>query len=127
MTKFSWLALAFVVALAAMGASLWPVPYSKVSLPNTLVGPGLIVLGLAALAVCMTGQAGFFASALVIGAAAPVAILARVIVETNLDPTSHNLWPLEIILGGAASYPTSLIGAAVGSLGGKLLRRSARA
>jgi hypothetical protein len=41
-----------------------------------------------------------------LAAAIPVAVMAfvigRIIVDTSRDPTSHNLWPLEIIMSGAA-------------------------
>jgi hypothetical protein len=41
-----------------------------------------------------------------LAAALPVAVMAfvvgRIVVDTSRDPTSHNLWPLEIILSGAA-------------------------
>ncbi len=41
-----------------------------------------------------------------LAAAVPVAVMAfvvgRIVVDTSRDPTSHNLWPLEIIISGAA-------------------------
>ena len=42
-----------------------------------------------------------------IGAAVPALVMAfvigRIVVDTALDPTSHNLWPFEILMWGGAS------------------------
>jgi len=42
-----------------------------------------------------------------LAAALPIAIMgfvvARIVVDTSQDPTSHNLWPFEILMFGAAS------------------------
>jgi hypothetical protein len=44
--------------------------------------------------------------------ATPVAVLGRVVLDTAADPTSHDLWPLEMVLAVAISVPP--IGAAAG-------------
>lgn len=49
----------------------------------------------------------------VVGGSVPSAVLARITVETTNDPTSHNLWPLELIaalVGGACSSAGTLVG-----------------
>lgn len=42
-------------------------------------------------------------------AAAPLLVLAAdallILVQTSYDPTSHNLWPLEMMMFGAAGLP----------------------
>lgn len=42
-----------------------------------------------------------------IAAAVPAALMAfvvlRILLGTSFDPTSHNLWPFEILLSGALS------------------------
>ena len=42
-----------------------------------------------------------------LAAALPVAmmvfVVARIVIDTAKDPTSHNLWPFEILMFGAAS------------------------
>jgi hypothetical protein len=30
-------------------------------------------------------------------------VIGRIVVDTALDPTSHNLWPFEILMWGGAS------------------------
>ena len=47
------------------------------------------------------------------GAAVPVAIMAfvvlRIVVDTARDPTSHNLWPFEIVMWGGACVAFMLV------------------
>ena len=44
---------------------------------------------------------------------APIAVVGRVVMDTAADPTSHNLWPLEVVLAGIMSVPAICLGAAV--------------
>ncbi len=111
-----WLIAAFVAGFFAVGYPFWQIPYNKVSLPNTLYGPGLVVVGLAAAAARALGKARLLAVILVVGAAVPAAIIARVAVETTKDPTSHNLWPFEVIIAAFVGVTCSLAGALLGSL-----------
>lgn len=84
------------------------------------MGPGLLVVGLAALVLRARGAARFWTAAIVTGAAVPAAVLARVLVDTQRDPTSHNLWPFEIVIAlGVGLFP-AVSGAIVGSLFAKL-------
>ena len=43
--------------------------------------------------------------------------MARVVVDTMRDPTSHNLWPFEVVIafmvGLAGAVPGALIGSAI--------------
>lgn len=118
-----WLPLAFAVSFFAVGVFLWPVPYADVELPTTLICPALLVIGVAALLARLGGTAGFFLTTLVVGASAPAAILARVMVETSRDPTSHNLWPLEIIIGGVLGLGCAGIGALPGTVLARVSRK----
>jgi hypothetical protein len=45
--------------------------------------------------------------------AAPIAVLGRVVIDTAADPTSHNLWPLEVALTVFATAPVVAVGALV--------------
>ena len=45
-----------------------------------------------------------------------VAVMTRVFVETMADPTTHNLWPFEVIIGGGVGLLGGAIGARLGSL-----------
>lgn len=111
-----WLTAAFVAGFFAVGIPYWQVPYAKVALPNTLYGTGLLVVGLLAAAVRAFGKARLLAVILVVGAAVPGPILARIVVDTTKDPTSHNLWPFEFIIAAVLGALCSSAGALVGSL-----------
>jgi asparagine N-glycosylation enzyme membrane subunit Stt3 len=118
-----WLAAAFVIGFFTIGFPYWQIPYSKVSLPDTLYGAGLLVIGILAFAACAFGKARLLTVILVVGAAVPAAILARVIVEAVKDPTSHNLWPLELIIAAVVGIVCSSAGALIGSLPSFFSRR----
>ena len=111
-----WLAAAFVVGFFSVGFPYWQVTYAKVSLPDTLYdGTGLLVVAVLAAAARAFGKARLVAVILVVGAAVPAAVLTRVVVETAKDPTSHNLWPLELIIAAVIGIACSSAGALVGS------------
>lgn len=111
-----WLAAAFVVGFFSVGFPYWQVTYAKVSLPDTLYGAGLLVVAVLAAAARAFGKARLVAVILVVGAAVPAAVLTRVAVETAKDSTSHNLWPLELIIAAVVGIVCSSAGALVGSL-----------
>ena len=125
MTRSSpaWLLIGFLIAFVAVGFAHWQLPYDKVSLPNSLYGPGLVAVGLIALMLRAFGVGRFLTVWLLIAATVPAAVMARVVVDTTRDPTSHNLWPLEILIALAVGLACSLVGAALGSL---LLMRSSK-
>ena len=81
-----------------------------------------ILFGGFMLAMVAVGIAGFAAPAWSlwrwrggwrIAAAVPAAIMAfvvlRIIIDTSRDPTSHNLWPFEILMAGALSAGLTVV------------------
>jgi hypothetical protein len=117
-----WLAAAFVVSFFAVGFPYWQIPYAKISLPSTLYGTGLLVVGILAAAARAFGKARLLAVILAIDGAVPASILARIAVDTAKDPTSHNLWPFEFIIAAVLGVLCSSAGALVGSLPARLSR-----
>ena len=117
-----WLIAAFLVSFFAVGFPYWQIPYAKVSLPSTLYGTGLLVVGVLAAAARAFGKARILAVIIAAGAAVPAPILARVAVDTAKDPTSHNLWPFELIIAAVVGVFCSSAGALVGSLLTRLSR-----
>jgi hypothetical protein len=109
------LGLAFAVALLAIGVPYWQIPYAKVALPNSIVGFGLFVSFVAAAMVRYLGRVPFRHALLAVGLAAPCAVLLRIIVGVSGDPTSHNLWPIELFLACVVGFGTSLCGTLLGS------------
>jgi len=122
-TKRNWLPFAFVLSFLAVGIPYWYIPYSKVSLPNTLMRPALLVVPLVALLIRAYGAASFWSAVNIVGASVPAAIFARVIIEVAKDPTSHNLWPFEVIIALFVGFPCALAGALAGSLVAKLISK----
>jgi hypothetical protein len=121
-----WLAGAFLTAFLAVGIPYWRVAYAKVSLPNTLMTPALIVVALAAALARFAGKQSFRASWLIVAAAVPAVVAVRVVIDTSQDPTSHNLWPFEIALAWVVGLLASLVGAVLGSVPAFLARGTSR-
>lgn len=109
--------LATVIVLAGawliVGLPFWFQPYAGLSLPSGLLHPGLLAIPLAA-AWLRTRSSGWGAirSIGVAATIAPAVVMARVIVETANDPTSHNLWPFELLIAGLVGLLVAGIGVA---------------
>jgi len=110
------ISLAFLIAFFAVGIEYWQIPYSKVSLPNSLYGIGLAILFLVSTALRLVSAVTFLQTLSAVGLAVPAMVMARVVVETSRDPTSHNLWPLEIIIAAGVGLAVASAGALVGGL-----------
>ena len=112
--KSLWLLPAFVAAFFLIGIPFWDIPYSQVSVPNSLVALGLI--GLVVLTVILTAfeVASLRRIFVIMSLCLPVVVYARVEIETGRDPTSHNLWPFEVVfalfLGVICVLPAVLVG-----------------
>lgn len=111
-----WLVGGCIASFLAVGLPYWQIRYSDVELPTTLMTPALIVVALAAAMARAFGQSRFIVCVLALGATVPAVVMARVVVDTAQDPTSHNLWPFEIILSGFVGVSVSTIGALIGSI-----------
>ena len=109
-----WLASGFVGALLLIGVPFWNVPYAQVSLPDSLIGPGLLVLAALALLLALAGVARLRAVLTTMALCPAAAVALRVAAEGAADPTSHNLWPFEIVialvLGTGAVLPALVAG-----------------
>jgi hypothetical protein len=121
--KQNGLPIAFISSFLAVGVPYWLIPYSEVNLPDTLIAIGMLVIIFAALVLRSYGIAPFWKVTSIVGASAPAAVFARVAVDCAIDPTSHNLWPLEIIIALLIGLVCALVGAIAGSLFGKLVAR----
>jgi hypothetical protein len=120
------LLLAFAVPLLMIGLPYWRIPYAQVSLPDSIVTWPIWLVALGALAARLAGagaMASFATSAFVL----PTMVMLRVARETAADPTSHNLWPIELMIAGAMGVGLSLLGAGVGAMVLRLRRRVAEA
>ncbi len=117
------LAVGFAAGVLAIGPPYWRIPYAQLTLPDSIWGAGLVVVGVLALGVRVLGGVSSWRVGLVVGGSVPAAVLARVVVDVARDPTTHNLWPLELVL---ATGPGLLAGFAGALFGGLLVSRGRR-
>ena len=111
-----WWAPAFFVAFFATGIPYWQIPYAKLSLPDSLIGMGLLVVGVAAALTRAFVKSRLLPVIFVVGAAVPCAVFARVVFDGIRDPTSHNLWPIELVIATVVGLIASSAGALIGSV-----------
>ena len=111
-----WLSIFFLTSSLAVGIPYWAIPYSRLSLPGALMGPGLLVVFLAAFLLCACGVARFWRVTLVQAVAVPAVVFARVLIDALKDLTSHNLWPLEVVIALGMGLLAASAGALTGSL-----------
>lgn len=119
------LKIGFAAACLLVGVTYWPIPYGKVNLPDALYGPGLIAVALAALLLRAFAVAPFWKVVRTMTASVAAAVLLRVAVETAQDPTSHNLWPFELVIALALGLACAVPGAFAGHLLARLKGRPA--
>ena len=112
--------IGFSAGLIAAGIPYWRIPYNTVNLPDALLGPSLLVVVAAAAISRAVGSASFRKSVAIVGAAIPAVVMLRVVVDCAVDPTTHNLWPFELVIAGLLGGVCSAVGALIGLLVAKL-------
>jgi len=118
-----WWKLGYATAFFAVGLPYWQIPYNKVNLPDALLGSGLVVLFAVTVLTRFYSGKSFMPVVTAMASVAPVVVLARVMVEGILDRTSHNLWPLEIIIAILVGVAAVLPGAVIGSVVRRFVRK----
>lgn len=121
--KQNGLPIAFISSFFAVGVPYWLIPYSKLNLPDALMTAGMFVVVFAALVLRLYGRTPFWKVTSIVGASVPAAVFARVIVDGVKDPSSHNLWPLEIIIALPMGLACAIAGAIAGHLVARLFAR----
>lgn len=115
-TNSLWLALSVAASFFAVGIPYWLVPYQQVSLPGTLLAPGLLVVAISTLLLCMYGAATFWRATSIATLSVGAAVMARVLVGIHQAPGSHNLWPFEIVIALMVGFACAAGGALMGRL-----------
>lgn len=115
-TSLLALPIAFLAGFLAIGIPYWAIPYNQVNVPDSLPLSGLLVIVLAAGLLRFFRLCNFLMAIAVAAASAPAAVFVRVAWDTAADSTSHNLWPIEIVLAGMTGLAYALTGAVLGSL-----------
>lgn len=121
-TRSIWVILACAAALVAVGIPYWVIPYKKVDLPDALFTPGLFVVCISSLLLCLYNVAPFWRAILIMAVTVPGVVIIRVLVEGIRDPTLHSLWPFEVVIAILVGAASAVPGATVGVLIRKLLK-----
>lgn len=111
-----FLGIGFILSFCFVGLPYWSVPYAKLNLPNALMGLGLWVVVIAALLLRYFRVACFWKVSAIVGASVPAVVLTRVIADVLRDPTTHNLWPFEIVIAFVVGAACSLAGSISGTV-----------
>lgn len=114
------IAIAFAGTLLAVGIPYWALPPDRLALPRDVQGLGLLIGAMLAAGACLFGRAPAWAAGLAVAAAVPCAVMLRVIADVARDPTTHNLWPFELVLAAGPGLVAGLGGALVGALARRL-------
>ena len=122
--KFFKLLLAFAACFVMIGTPYWQLPYSSVSLPDSLYGTGLLLMFVCSLFFCSRGV-GFLWSAAILGMSIPAVVATRIIVDVARDNSTHNLFPFEIAIAVIVGFGVAGVGAGLGVLSGKLFKPDA--
>ncbi len=117
--------LVLLASIALIGIPNLFTPYNSNLQAAVFYGLGLAVVGIAALALRAYDAAPFGKTAVVMALALPAAAMLRVIVDTARDPTSHNLWPLELVLATVYGAFCAILGAVIGQLVRRYLAKGA--
>jgi len=111
--RLAWAAVAFTVCFFAGGRSIWRgsyVEYLNASLPWGVIA---LFAGVGIFLAWIIGT-GILISAIAVLLAFPAIVMVRVILDGLQDPTSHNLWPFEVvlatILGALIAFPAACVG-----------------
>ena len=114
--------VAFLAGTVLAGLQHWRLPYRQAELPMSVMGPGLIALALIAAVLVAARLATTRQAMIAMLACLPAAILARVVADVWQDPTSHNLWPLEVVLAFLVGAAAVLPGIALGAVMRRVMR-----
>ena len=114
--------IGFAVPFLVLGAFYWAPPYDELDLPGSLPLFGLVVLAVAAMVLRAGTDTPLWATWGFPAAALPAVIVVRIVMDTSKDPTSHNLWPFELVIGIVVGGFFAAVGVGVG----ELLRRWTR-
>ncbi|CCD96004.1 conserved membrane hypothetical protein [Bradyrhizobium sp. ORS 375] len=97
-----WLFAAFAVVVLAAGLPYWRLSYDELNRGQFAVAPGALLLGLLSLVLVLADAAPVRRIVQVMSFCAPTIAAVSIARHTAIDPTSHNLWPLELAFAGIA-------------------------
>jgi hypothetical protein len=121
--KWPWLIGAFALCFFAGGPIVWTgsyVDYLEMGFPWGI----LLLMAVASLFLSWVVGVGIVAGALAVASALPTIVFTRVVLDGVQDPSSHNLWPFEIVMAVGLALITTFPFAAVGTLLRRITYRS---
>jgi len=108
-------AMAFLAGFFLVGLSYWDAPSSQGAVLDEDTAPGLIAAAAVAMMLVVGRVTSFHVAWAVMALCFPFAAAYRIAAEMRVDPASHALWPVELVIalivGGAIILPGVLIGA----------------
>lgn len=109
------------VGALAQGWTYWRLPYAQLNV-TVLWSPMLIGI---ALLPTMARYLGLHPvlGGVAAGGSLPLVVMARVVADGLKDPTSHNLWPFELVISGFLGFLVALVGAFLAWLAFRLFPR----
>jgi hypothetical protein len=110
------LSLAFFASFLVVGVPYWSIPLNQLELPRDIWGFGLVASAAFAVAASVLGRVRAWGAGLAVAAAAPSAVLVRVIFDVARDSSTHNLWPFEVALALGPGLLAGLAGTLVSAL-----------
>ena len=112
-----WALLGCAVVVLAAGVPYWRLSYAELNHGHFAVLPGALLLGFLTLILVLTGVAPVKQIAVTMLLAVPTIVIVSIVKDTAADPTSHNLWPFELVIaavsGAAVVVPVALLAAAI--------------
>jgi len=106
-------------AFLAAGIPWWLAPYNRFTFASPLAIVGFLAFVGVAAGAAGWSRLGPVGATFAAGGAVPGAVMARVVVDGLRDPTSHNLWPFEIVFAAVFGFAVAFLA----GLFGRLLRR----
>lgn len=108
------LPVAFVATTTAIALPYWAATFDSIR-DDGIFGSWHLIAGMLVAGTLLAGMMSEVSLGLVLTVmltCAPIAVIGRVIIDSASQPTSHNLWPLELVIAAVMSIPFVGIGAA---------------
>jgi vacuolar-type H+-ATPase subunit I/STV1 len=110
-----WAGIATAICTALFGGVYWTTDYNDLDIGS--ISLALYLVAMVPVAVLRaTRTAPFVLAAATLPAGLVLAVIMRIAVDVGQDPTSHNLWPIEIFIAGIVGVFWGAIGAAIGEV-----------
>jgi hypothetical protein len=120
-----WPAVVASICALAIIVPYWAADYADVEDGGlgTFALPVAAILGVAAFVLSVAHLGHKLEIAIALCVPAPIAVVGRVLIDTADDPSTHSLWPFEIIIAVGISVPPVLLGIFLGWAARRLAER----